>query len=75
MKKILFVLGGLDFGGIEVSLLGICKYLKKRKNFYPVVLNISGHGDIAMLSLELAECLASTEIFCKRKISRYVKVQ
>lgn len=75
MKKVLFVLGGLDFGGIEVSLLGMCKYLKRKGNFYPVVLNISGHGDIVMLSLELAECFASTEIFCKRKISKYVKIQ
>ena len=46
MKKVLFVLGGLDFGGIEVSLLGICKHLKRKGNFYPVVLNISGHGDM-----------------------------
>ncbi|MEA1994827.1 MAG: glycosyltransferase, partial [Campylobacterota bacterium] len=41
-----FVLGGLDFGGIEVSLLGMCKYLKRKGIFYPVVLNISGHGDM-----------------------------
>ncbi len=40
------MLGGLDFGGIEVSLLGVCKYLKRKGNFYPVVLNISGHGDM-----------------------------
>jgi len=46
MKKILFVLGGLDFGGIEVSLLDVCKYLKRKGNFYPVVLNISGHGNM-----------------------------
>ena len=26
--------------------MGVCKYLERKGNFYPVVLNISGHGDM-----------------------------
>ena len=44
MRKILFVVDGLQYGGIEILLLGICKYLKRRKNFYPIVLNFSKSG-------------------------------
>ncbi len=44
MRKILFVIDGLQYGGAEISLLGICKYLKRRKNFYPIVLNFSKSG-------------------------------
>ena len=44
MRKILFVVDGLQCGGTEILLLGICKYLKRRKNFYPIVLNFSKSG-------------------------------
>ncbi len=41
--KILYILGGIPFGGIEVQLLDICLELK-RQGHDPIVLNISGTG-------------------------------
>lgn len=41
--KILFILGGIPFGGIEVQLQDICLELK-RQGHEPIVVNISGTG-------------------------------